>query len=45
MGSASEDESFFSTRDHRARIQLGQVPFGAKTSRHQQGDPTDLLDV
>ena len=55
MGSASDDESFISTRpkpaygrqgldwDRRARIQLGQVPFGTKTSRHQQGDPTDLL--
>ena len=29
--------------DRRARIQFGQVHFGAKTSNHQQGDPTDLL--
>ena len=29
--------------DPRARIQFGQVQFGAKISRHQQGDPTDLL--
>ena len=29
--------------DRRARIQFGQVHFGAKMSRHQQGDPTDLL--
>ena len=29
--------------DRWARIQFSQVHFGAKTSRNQQGDPTDLL--
>ena len=29
--------------DRWARIQFSQVHFGAKTSRYQQGDPTDLL--
>ena len=29
--------------DRWARIQFSQVHFGAKTSRNQQGGPTDLL--
>ena len=29
--------------DRRARIQFGQVHFGAKRSSHKKGDPTDLL--